>query len=94
MVYPDREAERRMLFETTGATEAVAEQVLDAEGIKSIQQLVRRMPVGESVVEAILNLVRSARPGEGDPKLATADRLGPWPAREPGADARRSAPAP
>ena len=79
VVYPDREAERRMLFETTGATEAVAERVLDAEGIKSIQQLVRRMPVGESVVEAILNLVRSARPGEGDPKLATAIAWGPGP---------------
>ncbi len=79
VVYPDREAERRMLFETTGATEAVAERVLDAEGIKSIQQLIRRMPVGESVVEAILNLVRSARPGEGDPKLANAIAWGPGP---------------
>src|SRR6202023_1247893 len=60
--YPDREAERRMLFETTGASEAHAEQVLDAEGVRAIQHLVRRMPVGESVVEAILNLVRAARP--------------------------------
>ena len=79
VVYPDREAERRMLFETTGATEAIAERVLDAEGVKSIQQLVRRMPVGELVVEAILNLVRSARPGEGDPKLANAIAWGPGP---------------
>jgi len=60
VVYPDRSAERRMLFETTGATEARAEAVLDATTLRSIQQLVRRMPVGESVVEAILNLVRSA----------------------------------
>ncbi|KAB2869161.1 MAG: AAA domain-containing protein, partial [Bauldia sp.] len=57
VVYPDRDAERRMLFETTGATEAAAEQVLDGPALKSIQQLVRRMPVGESVVEGILNLV-------------------------------------
>src|SRR5690242_9962996 len=55
VVYPDRDAERRMLFETTGASEAHAEQVLDAAGVRSIQQLIRRMPVGESVVEAILN---------------------------------------
>src|SRR5579871_1168661 len=41
--YPDLEAERRMLFETTGASEAHAEQVLDAEGVHAIQQLVRRM---------------------------------------------------
>src|SRR5580700_7134627 len=43
--YPDRDAERRMLFETTGASEAHADQVLDAEGVRAIQQLVRRMPV-------------------------------------------------
>ena len=79
VVYPDREAERRMLFETTGSTEARTERVLDAESIKGIQALVRRMPVGESVVEAILNLVRSARPGEGDKKLANAIAWGPGP---------------
>ena len=79
VVYPDREAERRMLFETTGATDAVAEAVLDAEAIRSIQRLVRRMPVGESVVEAILNLVRSARPGDGDERFANAIAWGPGP---------------
>jgi MoxR-like ATPase len=79
VVYPDREAERRMLFETTGATDAVAEAVLDSEAIRSIQRLVRRMPVGESVVEAILNLVRSARPGDGDERFANAIAWGPGP---------------
>ncbi|HMN85078.1 MAG TPA: MoxR family ATPase [Bauldia sp.] len=80
VVYPDREAERRMLFETTGATEAVTEQVLDGPGLKAIQQLVRRMPVGESVVEGILNLVRSARPNEGgDDRFARAIAWGPGP---------------
>jgi MoxR-like ATPase len=80
VVYPDREAERKMLFETTGSTEAVAEPVLDAEGLRAIQALVRRMPVGESVVEAILNLVRSARPdANADKKLAAAIAWGPGP---------------
>jgi MoxR-like ATPase len=79
VVYPDREAERRMLFETTGAQEAQAEVALDAVSIRGIQQLVRRMPVGETVVEAILNLVRSARPGEGDSKYANAIAWGPGP---------------
>ena len=79
VVYPGRDAERRMLFETTGSSEARTERVLDAEGIKAIQALVRRMPVGESVVEAILNLVRSARPGEGDRKFADAIAWGPGP---------------
>jgi MoxR-like ATPase len=80
VVYPDREAERRMLFETTGATEASAEPVLSADGLRAIQRLIRRMPVGESVVEAILNLVRSARPGDGgDQKYANAIAWGPGP---------------
>ncbi|WP_421726553.1 AAA family ATPase [Bauldia sp.] len=77
--YPDRDAERRMLFETTGATEGQAEAVLDAPGIQAIQRLVRTMPVGESVVEAILNLVRSARPGSGDAKLDETIAWGPGP---------------
>src|SRR5690606_3340894 len=80
VLYPDRDAERRMLFETTGAADAVAERVTDAAALKSIQQLVRRLPIGESVVEAILNLVRSARPGEqSDDKLAGVIAWGPGP---------------
>jgi MoxR-like ATPase len=80
VVYPDRTAERRMLFETTGATDSRAEQVIDAATLRSIQQLVRRMPVGESVVEAILDLVRSARPESAPtPKLAAAIAWGPGP---------------
>ena len=78
--YPDREAERKMLFETTGARSAQAEQVMTSDELKGLQRLVRRLPVGESVVEAILNLVRSARPGEtGDKRLAEAIAWGPGP---------------
>jgi MoxR-like ATPase len=75
VVYPDRDAERRMLFETTGAREAKARPVLDAGALRSIQRLVRRMPVGESVVEAILTMVRSARPG---PEAGEEGRLISW----------------
>ena len=78
--YPDRDAERRMLFETTGATSSHAVPVMTAEELRSIQRLVRRIPVGESVVEAILSLVRSARPGETpDKRLAEAIAWGPGP---------------
>ena len=80
VVYPDRDAERRMLFETTGSTEVHAENVLNAERLRSIQHLVRRMPVGELVVEAILELVRSARPDNNpDQKMAAAVAWGPGP---------------
>src|SRR5690606_12056175 len=45
----------------------------------AFQQLVRRMPVGESVVEAILELVRSARPGSGDTSTEDLIAWGPGP---------------
>lgn len=64
VAYPDRDAERRILIETTGAAEAKAEAILSGAELMRIQRLVRRMPVGESVVEAILELVRAARPPE------------------------------
>jgi MoxR-like ATPase len=60
--YPDRESERQMLLATTGADEAAPAAVLTAESLREAQMLVRRMPIGESVVEAILTLVRAARP--------------------------------
>ncbi|PLX38310.1 MAG: AAA family ATPase [Hyphomicrobiales bacterium] len=62
--YPDREAERRILIDTTGVEAARAKKVLDAAELMRFQTLVRRLPVGDSVVEAILDLVRSARPDE------------------------------
>src|SRR5690606_17175370 len=62
--YPDREAEHRMLLETTGATRSEAVVVLDAPRLRELQLLIRRLPIGEAVVKAILDLVRSARPGE------------------------------
>ena len=62
--YPDLEAERQMLLATTGVTEDNAASVLTAPELLAAQRLVRRVPVGESVVDAILKLVRSGRPGE------------------------------
>jgi MoxR-like ATPase len=67
--YPDREAERRILFETTGAEETLAKVAMNAELLLSAQRLVRRLPVGDSVVEAILSLVRAARPSPEGEKL-------------------------
>lgn len=61
--YPDRDTERRILIETTGHDEATAERLLADGELQALQALVRRMPVGERIVEAILDLVRGARPG-------------------------------
>jgi MoxR-like ATPase len=61
--YPDAAAERKILFDTTGADETRAKAAMTAEDLIAAQRLVRRLPVGETVVDAILKLVRSARPG-------------------------------
>ncbi len=62
--YPDRDAERRILFETTGAVEKTPQAAMSVDELAQAQALVRRLPVGELVVEAILDLVRAARPGD------------------------------
>ncbi|MBX6322805.1 MAG: MoxR family ATPase [Rhodospirillaceae bacterium] len=62
VTYPEIEAEREMLIATTGVSEDKAVPVMTAEELMAAQRLVRRVPVGESVVEAILTLVRAGRP--------------------------------
>jgi MoxR-like ATPase len=79
VAYPDRAAERRILIETTGEPAADVKQAMGAEDLMAAQRLVRRLPVGESVIEAILDLVRRARPGEGDPSIAPHIAWGPGP---------------
>ena len=77
--YPDRAAERRILIETTGDREAKPRPVMTAEDLLAAQRIVRRAPIGDRVVEAILDLVRAARPGEGDPELTKGIGWGPGP---------------
>ena len=64
VLYPDELAERRMLYATTGTEEVSLGTVLTATELMAIQHLVRQIPVGDKVVDAILQLVRAARPGE------------------------------
>jgi MoxR-like ATPase len=77
--YPDRIAERRILIETTGEADAKAKPAMTADDLMEVQRLARRVPVGESVVEAILDLVRAARPGEGDAEATKSISWGPGP---------------
>src|SRR5215470_2689469 len=77
--YPDRDAERHILFDTTGAEETKPKPAMSAEDLMAAQRLVRRLPVGESVVEAILELVRSARPGPEAGEVGNLISWGPGP---------------
>src|SRR3974390_2070058 len=73
--YPDLTAERKILFDTTGAEESKVKPAMSAEDLLSAQRLGRRVPGGESVVEPLLKLCRSARPG---PESGDAGKLIPW----------------
>jgi MoxR-like ATPase len=77
--YPDHENERKIIFDTTGAEESKPKATLTADELIAAQRLVRRLPVGESVVESILKLVRSARPGAEAGDLGKLISWGPSP---------------
>ncbi|WP_417740960.1 AAA family ATPase [Salipiger sp.] len=71
VAYPDRATEKDILLATTGTEDAQAHRVFDPETLSAAQTLLRRMPVGDAVVEMILDLVRAFRPD--DP--AASDRV-------------------
>ena len=80
VAYPTRAAERDILLATTGATETAAHAVFDTEALIAAQSVIRRMPVGDAVVEAILDLVRACRPTEPEgADLAGSLAWGPGP---------------
>ena len=79
ILYPEIEAERRILLETTGIEDAKAPNVLQPARLREIQTLIRRMPVPGSVVDASLKLGRSARPGQGNAETDKHVAWGPGP---------------
>ena len=62
--YPDIATEKAILLATTGAKSASVKAVLKDGELAKLQTLVRHMPIGDKVVDAIVALVRDARPGE------------------------------
>src|SRR5262249_28807599 len=78
--YPELDAERRMLVAPTGPGEAGAVPVMTSEELLAAQRLVRRVPVGEAVMDAILGLVRSGRRESTDlPQIREHVAWGPGP---------------
>ena len=69
--YPGLAAERAMLLATTGAETQTAPAVLTPETLIEAQGSIRRMPVGETVVDAILTMVRGGRPESTDLEVVT-----------------------
>ncbi|HET6606458.1 MAG TPA: MoxR family ATPase [Rhodopila sp.] len=62
LTYPDQAAERAMLLATTGSREMRPIPTLTAGDLQDGQALVRAMPIGEKILDAILALVRGCRP--------------------------------
>ena len=78
--YPTRAIERDILIATTGIEQQTSHQVFTADELLAAQAVIRRMPVGDQVVEAILDLVRACRPGEPEGRdLAGSLSWGPGP---------------
>ncbi len=79
--YPDRQTERDILLATTGVEEDDAHEIFTKEELLAAQVLLRRMPVGDSVVELILDLVRAFRPDEAGVSERVAETVawGPGP---------------
>ena len=67
--YPDRETERDILIATTGVAEAEATAVFTAAELLEAQTLLRRMPIGDGIVDMILDLVRACRPDADAPDI-------------------------
>ena len=64
--YPALAAERQMLIVTTGSADAEPQAVLNGDELQKAQRIVRRIPVGDKVLDAILKMVRAGRAGEGE----------------------------
>ncbi len=81
VAYPDRKTERDILLATTGEGDAQSTQVFSSDELLAAQTLLRRMPVGDSVVEMILDLVRAFRPDEPEASARVRETVawGPGP---------------
>lgn len=62
ITYADKNAEKQMLIATTGTEELAPKKIISSKQLIAAQKLIRSIPVGDQVIEAILDLVTNARP--------------------------------
>ena len=77
--YPDIDTEKTILLKTTGGEGQEARPVVSPEELLEVQELARLMPIGETVLAAILDLVRRGRP-----ETTKDGRIAEWVAWGPG----------
>ena len=91
--FPELDTEKQILLATTGAEELTTQKAMTPKQLMDMQKLVRQLPVGETVVDAILMLVQKCAPGPVRYRGYFQDRcLGPRPARGTGPDAGQPRP--
>ncbi|HEY7682227.1 MAG TPA: AAA family ATPase, partial [Gemmatimonadales bacterium] len=62
--YPSRSEEETIVEQTTGTRSGELEAVLDAQSVRALQELVRRIPVSRQLVRAAVTLARMTRPAD------------------------------
>lgn len=78
--YPDEASERRMVVATTGPQTATLSAVMGPADLLRAHDVVRQMPIAERLLDAILAIVRSARPVAGaDERVRSLVGWGPGP---------------
>jgi len=78
--YPDQSAERKILNLSNEKTDASPKNVLSSKELLEIQNFVKDIPVGESVVQYILNIIKQSRPETSEVKSVKENILwGPSP---------------
>ena len=78
--YPDQSAERKILNLSNEKTNDSPKNVLSSNELLEIQNFVKDIPVGESVVQYILNIIKQSRPETSEVKSVKENILwGPSP---------------
>ncbi len=60
--YPSRDEEREIVKATTTTTAAEPQGVLSAEDILALQQILRKVPVSQHIIDYAVNITRATRP--------------------------------
>jgi MoxR-like ATPase len=74
--YPTLADEKKMILVTTGMQQDKAEKVFSPADITAAQAIIRQLPIGQKVVDGILNLVQSGRPDQS--KLESVKKHVSW----------------
>lgn len=69
--YPSFEEEKNIVKNTTGAQNATVNKVMDAATIAAFQELVRRVPVADNVLEYAVSLAQKTRPSNENAPAVT-----------------------